>query len=80
MRWSPRVPPVSALGVLRARAADVIDLYAAGGRGAGATSIRKSPLVRGFALTDDDRAALVAFLGTLTDDALLTDPRFADPW
>lgn len=31
-------------------------------------------------LTAEERAALVAFLGTLTDDALLTDPRFSDPF
>lgn len=31
-------------------------------------------------LTAADRAALAAFLGTLTDQALLTDPKFADPF
>jgi cytochrome c peroxidase len=31
-------------------------------------------------LSEEDKAALEAFLGTLTDDALLTDPRFADPF
>jgi cytochrome c peroxidase len=31
-------------------------------------------------LTAEEKAALVAFLGTLTDDALLTDPRFSDPF
>jgi cytochrome c peroxidase len=31
-------------------------------------------------LTAEDRAALVAFLGTLTDPQLAADPRFADPF
>ena len=31
-------------------------------------------------LTGQEKAALVAFLGTLTDDALINDPRFADPF
>lgn len=31
-------------------------------------------------LTPADRAALVAFLRTLTDDTLATDPRYADPF
>ena len=30
--------------------------------------------------TPADRDDLVAFLQSLTDDALLRDPRFADPW
>ncbi len=32
------------------------------------------------AFTDAEAAALVVFMETLTDDALLTDPRFADPF
>lgn len=31
-------------------------------------------------LTAEEKAALVAFLNTLTDAAFLTDPRFADPF
>jgi cytochrome c peroxidase len=31
-------------------------------------------------LTDEDKAALVAFLKTLSDPKFLTDPRFADPF
>ena len=31
-------------------------------------------------LTDAEIDALVAFLHTLTDDAFLTDPKFADPF
>jgi cytochrome c peroxidase len=37
-------------------------------------------LPRRLNLTGEEKAALVAFLGTLTDDALLTDPRFGDPF
>jgi cytochrome c peroxidase len=31
-------------------------------------------------MTDEEKAALVAFLHTLTDEELLTDPRFSDPF
>ena len=31
-------------------------------------------------LTEQEIEALVAFLGSLTDDAFLTDPRFSDPF
>jgi cytochrome c peroxidase len=38
-----------------------------------------SPLLRGFRLTARERADLVAFLDSLTDPHLLTDPRWAPP-
>ena len=68
--------------------AEVLDTYARGGRlitdgplaGDGATSPLRSPLVHGFALTADDRADVLAFLGALTDEALLVDPALGDPW
>ncbi len=31
-------------------------------------------------LTPAEKGALVAFLGTLTDEALLGDPKFGDPF
>lgn len=31
-------------------------------------------------LSEEEKAALVAFLGTLTDSTLLTDPRYSDPF
>jgi cytochrome c peroxidase len=37
-----------------------------------------APIRLGLSATE--RAALVAFLRTLTDEAFLTDPRFADPF
>jgi cytochrome c peroxidase len=36
--------------------------------------------VRRLALTEQDKVALEAFLGTLTDHAMLTDPKFSDPF
>jgi cytochrome c peroxidase len=67
---------------------EAIDHYAAGGRtiavgphrGVGRANVNKSPSVRGFSLTAEQRADLVAFLHSLTDGPLLTDPRFANPW
>ena len=67
---------------------EVLDHYAAGGRtiasgpyaGVGSDSPYKSELIAGFTLTPEERADVIAFLESLTDDALLTDPRFADPW
>jgi cytochrome c peroxidase len=66
---------------------DVISHYARGGRliaegpfaGDGRRNPFKSEFVRGFELTDAERADLIAFLESLTDRKLLTDPRFADP-
>lgn len=67
---------------------EAIDHYAAGGRtiaggtfkGVGRDNPNKSATIRGFTLTPSQRADLVAFLESLTDRALLEDPRFADPW
>jgi cytochrome c peroxidase len=67
---------------------DAIAHYAAGGRtiadgpmrGVGHDNPNRSPTVRGFALTPEQRDDLVAFLRSLTDEALLRDPRFANPW
>jgi cytochrome c peroxidase len=68
--------------------ADVVRHYEAGGRtlsrgqyrGVGRTNVHKSPFVKGFTLTDEERADLVAFLESLTDQAFISDPRFATPW
>ncbi len=68
--------------------AEVIKHYEAGGRtvaegphkGVGSASPLKSEFVKGFELTDQERADLVAFLESLTDHAFISDPRFADPW
>jgi cytochrome c peroxidase len=67
---------------------DAIDHYAAGGRtivegpnrGVGRDNPNKSPSIQGFTLTAAQRADVVAFLRSLTDEPLLRDPRFANPW
>ena len=64
---------------------DVLDFYAAGGRnlteginrGDGRTNHLKSPFIQGFALSEEDKADLIAFLHTLTDQQFLTDQRHA---
>jgi cytochrome c peroxidase len=66
----------------------VIDHYAAGGRtidsglnaGRGHDNPNKDHLIAGFSLSRQDRADLIAFLESLTDEAVLHDPRFANPW
>jgi cytochrome c peroxidase len=67
---------------------DAIEHYAAGGRtiasgasqGVGRDNPNKSATLQGFTLTKDQRADLVAFLQSLTDESLLRDPRFSNPW
>ena len=67
---------------------EVIGHYAAGGRtlvagpyaGVGAENPHKSPLVKGFQITESERGDLVAFLESLTDESFATDPRLADPF
>jgi len=56
----------------------VLDHYAAGGRNG--HNPNKDPLIGGFALSPQDRDDLVAFLKSLTDDIVVHDPRFANPW
>jgi cytochrome c peroxidase len=66
----------------------VLDHYAAGGRtisegpdaGVGSDSPTKGQFLRGFTLNDKDRADLLAFLDSLTDQDFLTNPHFADPF
>ena len=67
---------------------EVIDHYERGGRsivrgphiGDGSTNPYKSEFVQGFVLSDEERADLIAFLESLTDTTVLTDPRFSDPF
>ena len=66
----------------------VLDHYAAGGRtiasgprsGVGHDNPNKDPLIAGFTLSAADRADLIAFLQSLTDEEVRHDPRFANPW
>ena len=66
----------------------VLDLYQQGGRelnsgpfiGDGRLHPVKSNFVRGFDLTAEERAAVLAFLQSLTDPHFITNPAHADPW
>lgn len=62
--------------------AEVVDFYATGVRDGPALDprLRQGREPRRLALSAADRAALVAFLMTLNDPALTTDPRFGDPF
>jgi len=67
---------------------EVLDHYAAGGRtiaegpyaGVGRDNPYKSSFIRGFELSEQERADVLAFLESLTDEHFLTDPELADPW
>ncbi|MEW6981420.1 MbnH family di-heme enzyme [Colwelliaceae bacterium 6471] len=63
---------------------DVLDFYASGGRnivaginmGDGRKNPLKSPFVKGFAMSEQDKIDLLAFLETLTDQVFLTNPLY----
>jgi cytochrome c peroxidase len=67
---------------------EVLDHYAAGGRtvksgpdaGVGHDNPNKDPLIGGFKMSGPDRDDLMEFLKSLTDEAVLHDRRFANPW
>jgi cytochrome c peroxidase len=67
---------------------DVLDHYASGGRtitsgalaGVGHDNPLKDKLIHGFPLTAGNKADLIAFLESLTDQNLLHDPELSDPW
>jgi cytochrome c peroxidase len=54
----------------------VIDHYAKGGT----HSPKQDELIRGFTLTPEDRADLVAFLRSLTDPHFLENAAYSNPW
>jgi cytochrome c peroxidase len=56
---------------------DVIAHYSAGGKLA---HPNKTHILRSFSLTDDEKRDLIEFLKSLTDEELLHDPRWSDPW
>jgi cytochrome c peroxidase len=66
----------------------VLDHYAAGGRsimsgplaGDGRQNPNKDRLLRGFALTPEERTSMLAFFESLTDRTIAGNPEFADPW
>lgn len=55
---------------------EVVDHYSSGGRNHPNKDVRVQPL----RFTASERAALVAFLKTLTDRDFLADPKFSDPF
>lgn len=67
---------------------DVISHYANGGRliehgeyaGDGKRNPFKSEFMRGFELSEAERADLIAFLESLTDDQVLENPRWSNPF
>ena len=67
---------------------EVLAFYAAGGRviasgphaGDGRANPHKDGLIQNISLTEQDQADIIAFLRTLTDEDLLTNPRFSDPF
>ncbi|MBM4376223.1 MAG: di-heme enzyme [Deltaproteobacteria bacterium] len=67
---------------------EVLDHYAAGGRnvasgpnaGDGRLNPNKSEFLHGFALTQTQRADVIAFLESLTDTDLTERKRLSDPW
>jgi len=68
--------------------AEVVDHYARGGRlvesgsdaGDGFDNPNKSSFLNGFEITEQEKQDLIAFLHTLTDEKLLTDLAFSDPF
>jgi cytochrome c peroxidase len=54
----------------------VIDHYSSGGKNHPNKDVRVQPLH----FTASEKAALIAFLKTLTDQEFLTDPKFSDPF
>lgn len=67
---------------------DVVETYAAGGRviedgpyaGDGRVNPYKSSFVSGFEMSDQDKADILAFLESLTDEEFITNPAFGNPW
>ncbi len=54
---------------------EAVEHYNEGGRGKA-----KSPILRKLGLTAAEKADLIAFLHSLTDEELLRDRRWSDPW
>ncbi len=67
---------------------EVLDHYARGGRliesgpnaGDGMLNPNKNSLLNGFQITQQEKADLIAFLNALTDEDLLTNPAYSDPF
>jgi cytochrome c peroxidase len=67
---------------------EVIEHYSSGGRtiktgptaGVGAQNPNRSEFIKPFSLTPQEKADLVAFLRSLTDESLPTNPKLSNPW
>lgn len=67
---------------------DMLEIYVAGGRnietgefaGDGRANPFKDILVSGFSASDDEIDDVVNFLNTLTDESLINNKRFSNPW
>jgi cytochrome c peroxidase len=67
---------------------EVVDHYAAGGRtiaegpfaGVGHDNPHKDARIAGLRLTEQQRQDLLAFLRSLTDEEVIRDARFSNPW
>jgi len=67
---------------------EMLEIYAAGGRviesgefaGDGRANPFKDILVPGFSATEQELDDVVNFLNTLTDESLITNERFSNPW
>jgi len=67
---------------------EVLDHYARGGRliesgpnaGDGRDNPNKSALLNGFVMSDQEKQDIIAFLHALTDEDLLTNPAYSDPF
>jgi cytochrome c peroxidase len=67
---------------------EVLDHYARGGRliesgphaGDGKDNPNKNTLLNGFSMSDQEKQDMLAFLRALTDEDLLTNPAYSDPF
>jgi cytochrome c peroxidase len=67
---------------------EVLDHYARGGRliesgpnaGDGKDNPNKNTLLNGFTMTEQEKQDMLAFLRALTDEDLLTNPAYSDPF
>lgn len=55
---------------------EVLDHYASGGH----AIENRDPNITGFELSEENKRVLLAFLESLTDDELISDPRFSNPF
>lgn len=67
---------------------EVIDMYERGGRlistginqGDGSRQPNKNPVIKGFAITAQEKKDLISFLLALSDSSFCNNPRFANPF